>query len=175
MSDERMRIYLAGPQVFQENAKQHGDALKKICEIYGGIGLFPLDNDIYDEVDLPAAIRSANMGLIRSCDAVVADMTPFRGPGMDGGTAYEMGVAAALGKPVVGYTSDPRSYTDRVRAFTPCTQFGETTWDSNRLLVESFAEPLTDNLMMAKGVLKVFPTDVLAIKHVVLEFQKSRA
>ena len=80
-------LYLAGPDVFVPEPHARGVALKALCTEAGAIGLFPID----DAAHGPEAIREANMAMIRRCDAVVANMTPFRGPSMDPGTAYEMG------------------------------------------------------------------------------------
>jgi nucleoside 2-deoxyribosyltransferase len=60
----------------------------------------------YEEVpDKPAndaaTIYRENTKRIRTADAVVADISPFRGPHMDVGRAMEIGYAAALGKPVL--------------------------------------------------------------------------
>ncbi len=101
---------------------------------------------------MPAAIRSANLAMIRQSDAVVADMRPHRGIGMDGGTAYEMGYAAALGKPVLGYGQDPACLVERALAASPLTRDAAGLWDAEGLQVESFDRPLADNLMMACGL-----------------------
>ncbi len=147
------RLYLAGPDVFQPDARAHGRALQALCAAQGAIGLFPLDNEITGATDLPGAIRDANIAMIASCDALLANMTPFRGPSMDPGTAYEMGVAAALGKIVVGYTDDPRSYVARVRGFCAVTRSETGTLrDPQGMEVEAFGVDLADNLMMARGV-----------------------
>ena len=44
---------------------------------------------------------------MRSCDAAVANLTPFRGVSADAGTAFEVGFMRALGRPVLGYTNTP--------------------------------------------------------------------
>ncbi|NPD69075.1 nucleoside 2-deoxyribosyltransferase [Lichenicola cladoniae] len=162
------RFYLAGPSVFAPDPTAEGLKLKDICSAHGAIGLYPLDNEIDEttgQSGLSGAIRAANMELIRQCDAVIADMVPFRGPSMDPGTAYEMGVGAALGKLVVGYTSDPRSYVERVGAYTRVTRSAGKLWDSDGMQVEDFG--LADNLMMAKGVEGIFATAAEAIAHAV--------
>jgi len=51
--------------------------------------------------------------LIKSCDLVIANITPFRGPSADVGTVYEMGFAHALGKKVFAYTNCAESFTQR--------------------------------------------------------------
>ena len=50
-------------------------------------------------------IALANEGLMRSCDLLIANLTPFRGVSMDAGTAFEVGFMRALGQPVLGYTN----------------------------------------------------------------------
>lgn len=47
--------------------------------------------------------------LIRQCDGMVADLD---GTDVDSGTAFEMGVAYILGKPIVGYKGDWRNFGD---------------------------------------------------------------
>lgn len=161
-------IYLAGPDVFLPDALERAAGLKAICERYGAEGLFPLDNVIKGLVgrELAAAIRTANMDLIFRCDAVVANMEPFRGPSMDTGTAYEMGAAAALGKPVVGYTKDTRDYLTRVRAMMPVTMCENGEWrDAQGMLVEDFG--LVDNLMMDCGAAAIFDSAEEAVAEVV--------
>jgi len=161
-------IYLAGPSVFRADSIAHGAHLKGLCARHGALGLYPLDNEISGVPDLAAAIRGANMALIRRCDAIVVDMTPFRGPGMDGGSAYEMGAGAALGKLVVGYTSEYRSYADRVAVFSACRRTGDVLRDADGLQVEDFGEWSPDNLMMAKGISALFMTPEDAIAHAVM-------
>ena len=130
------RVYLAGPDVFFAHVKEHAAFLKRRCAEFGFVGVFPLDAEIISSAskhEMARRIFDANVGLIRSCQTVLANMTPFRGPSADVGTAWEMGYAAALGLKVVAYTEDPRMYAARV------TQDGYE--------VESF--DLRDNLMLA--------------------------
>lgn len=162
------RIYLAGPDVFLPEPLRRGAELKALCAAAGAIGLFPMDNEIADGDDVPAAIRSANMAMIVSCDAVVANMSPFRGPSMDPGTAYEMGAAAALGKKVVGYTTDARSFVDRVTAMMAVARTADGVLrDAGGMAVEAFDTPLVDNLMMACGIDGLFASAEAAIAFVV--------
>lgn len=152
-SDRRILVYLAGPSVFESGWRVASAEMKAACERLGVIGLYPMDGDVTGEGSkLAAKIRDANMRLLASSDIVVAEMTPFRGPGMDGGTAYEMGAGAALGKIVVGWTRDPRDYRDRVVAFAGCRRDADGTLrDPDGMAVEDFGVPLADNLMMAAG------------------------
>ena len=52
---------------------------------------------------------AANERMIRQCDALFAVLD---GPDVDSGTAAEIGFAAALGKPVIGWRSDLRQTGD---------------------------------------------------------------
>jgi nucleoside 2-deoxyribosyltransferase len=142
-----MKIYLAGPDVFLPDALEIGRRKVDICHAHGLIGLFPLDN----VVDLAAAdasrqIFKANEAMMDQADAIIANLTPFRGPGADAGTAYELGYMAARGKFCLGYSNDPLVYADRVRRFTEVTPCGERLLDADGLTVEDFGH--NDNLMM---------------------------
>ena len=155
--EERPLFYLAGPDVFAPDAAARGTGLRALCTAAGADGLFPIDNDGVNVVHDPNAIRDANMAMIRRCDAVIANMTPFRGPSMDPGTAYEMGAASALGKLVVGYTADARSLVERVSAAMAVSRGPDGVLrDDGGMAVEEFAMPLADNLMMACGVAELF-------------------
>lgn len=113
-------LYLAGPDVFYQDAVERGEALKDICRSHGFVGLFPLDNNIPENVlkagkhEIAHWIRLANEDLIRGCDAVMANMSAFRGISMDVGTAYEIGFASALDIPVFSYSPDTRTYVEKM-------------------------------------------------------------
>src|SRR5215469_7924159 len=114
-----MNIYLAGPDVFLPDAANIGRRKIEICARYGLIGRYPLDNP----VDLTAADASLRIyrgleAMMDECSAIIANLTPFRGPGADPGTVYELGYMAARGKFCLGYANDPAFYVDRVRRFT---------------------------------------------------------
>ena len=115
-----MRVYLAGPDVFFSNAMEIGQAKKDICAQFGFEGVYPLDADFSDLLELanPAewGYRSFDLmvELMDGCDLMIANMTPFRGPSMDVGTAVEIGYMYGRGKPVFGYTNASTDYADRV-------------------------------------------------------------
>jgi nucleoside 2-deoxyribosyltransferase len=115
-----MRVYLSGPDVFFPNAIEIGQAKKEICTQFGLEGVYPLDADFSSLLELktPADMGYASfrlmVELMDSCDLVIANMTPFRGPSMDVGTAVEIGYMHGCGKPVFGYTNVVADYADRV-------------------------------------------------------------
>lgn len=111
------RIYFAGPEVFLSNAKKIGEKKKALCKKYGFEGVFPIDVEVKAEGrsprELGLCISDVNEGFIKSCQVVIANITPFRGPSADVGTVYEMGFAHALGKLVLAYTNVAESFTER--------------------------------------------------------------
>jgi nucleoside 2-deoxyribosyltransferase len=115
------KIYLAGSDVFLPNALEIGARLVQKCAEVGFEALFPLDNEISgpsDKFEMGKEIALANMQMIRDCDIVLANVTPFRGPSADIGTVFECAYAKALGKYVVAY--GPMSdYKDRVIGEVP--------------------------------------------------------
>ena len=55
------------------------------------------------------AISRAMERVMQGCDAMIVNLTPFRGPSADVGSAYEMGFMRALGRPIFAYTNDARA------------------------------------------------------------------
>src|SRR3984957_18503252 len=142
-----MKVYLAGPDVFLPDAVEAGRRKVELCTRHGLTGLYPLDNAVDTAAsDASLAIFRGNEAMIKSADAIIANLTPFRGPGADAGTAYELGYMAARGKLCLGYSNDPTSYADRVRRFSILTAREGYLADAQGLAVEDFG--LSDNLMM---------------------------
>lgn len=138
-------LYLAGPDVFRHNAKEFGEQLKFLCSTFGFEGRFPLDNDLppEDYVTSPqhaTAIFEANMEMLKSCDAVIANLNCFRGNEPDSGTIAEVAVAYMIGKPVFGYTDDLRPMIDQIQHNGDGTDLLEGN------IIEDFGLPL--NLMI---------------------------
>src|SRR5213595_2691085 len=147
-----MKIYLAGPDVFLPDAVEIGRRKADICAQHGLTGLYPLDNAVdLAAGDVSLAIFKGNEAMMDAADAIVANLTPFRGPGADAGTVYELGYMAGRGKLCLGYCNDPLVYRDRV-AQTHHIREGEggVLFDEAGLVVESFG--LADNLMIVHGL-----------------------
>ncbi len=141
-----MKIYLAGPDVFLPDALEIGRQKIEICRRHGLIGLYPLDN-VVDRAAADASLQifKANEAMMDQADAIIANLTPFRGPGADAGTVYELGYMAARGKFCLGYSNDPAVYADRVRRFMEVNARNGRLVDSDGLIVEDFGH--NDNLM----------------------------
>jgi nucleoside 2-deoxyribosyltransferase len=142
-----MKIYLAGPDVFLPDAVEIGRRKVGICARHGVSGLYPLDNAVDRKAaDVSLQIFKANEAMMNESDAIIANLTPFRGPGADPGTVYELGYAVGRGKFCLGYSNDPSIYADRARNFTKIDSRDGHLTDAEGLTVEDFG--LSDNLMM---------------------------
>lgn len=130
------KVYIAGPDIFRENAHEIGEKYKDICRRYDFEGIFPLDND----GRTASEIFQWDINAIENCDIVVANLNPFRGKTIDDGTAFEIGLAYSRRKKIYGYMSDMGSLEDR---------YGKN--DANSCNYEGFGLPT--NLMIAKAVL----------------------
>jgi nucleoside 2-deoxyribosyltransferase len=160
-TDARPKIYLAGPEVFVRTAPALGATKVEICAQYGLRGIYPLDGQA-DVSHLPLAdqgyaIARANEKLMLGCAAGIANLTPFRGAGMDIGTAYEIGFLRGHGKPVFGYTNSHLSFFERVMKFNGgslrrrSTKFpGFIFEDDQKMGVEEFE--FTENLMIESAI-----------------------
>jgi nucleoside 2-deoxyribosyltransferase len=144
------KVYLAGPAVFRRDADEHGERLKQLCVVRDLDPLWPLDNKPTEMA--PAAyaraMRKMNCDMIDSAAAVIADISPFRGPNMDPGTAFEIGYAIATNKPVLLYTDAPgKTLLDRTKASFKVRKIDARYFDADDMEVEDFG--LHENLMIA--------------------------
>jgi nucleoside 2-deoxyribosyltransferase len=149
------RIYLAGPEVFLPDALALGQAKVALCAAHGCEGVFPLDANLdltrLHKHEQAARISAANEGLMRTCDALIANLTPFRGVSMDSGTAFEVGFMRALGRPVFGYSNVAGDYKARADAYR-ALRIGLPDADGPDVEVEDFG--LEENLMIAAAIVQ---------------------
>jgi nucleoside 2-deoxyribosyltransferase len=116
------KVYLAGPDVFFQNAEEIARAQKHYCSHHNLIGLAPLDNELPktdSKLEMAQAIVRGNIQMLNDCDFVMANLANFRGndemPSCDSGTAWECGYATGLHKPVLAYTDGVRSIPETLR------------------------------------------------------------
>lgn len=151
----RPRVYLAGPEVFLPDAIAVGREKCRLAGQAGLEGVFPLDAalDLSGLAKLEQArrISLANEGLIRSCDGLVANLTPFRGVSVDAGTAFEVGFMRALDRPVAGYSNVRDDYATRSRAFRSGPRVPGDC-DGPDVAIEDF--DLGENLMLEIAILE---------------------
>jgi len=147
----KLKIYLAGPDVFRLNAIEYFDILKKSCIEFGFEALVPLDNSVeINEEDIMTPVHSKlifneNFNLIKECDVIVANLVPFRGACIDDGTAWEIGCGFAFGKKIYGYSKyNEKSLLDITE------EFGYKM--SEFPIVENFGNSV--NLMICESIKK---------------------
>ena len=152
----RPRIYLAGPDVFFPGADAHFDRLEQVCKDAGFEGVRPSDGGLSQGLsgapaEIAARIYQANIEIIRSCNAIIANLQPFRSPvEPDSGTVFELGVGVALGLPVHGYLPNhDQSYDQKVAGHFDVQRGADGTLRDREsgMLVEEFGQPL--NLMIS--------------------------
>jgi nucleoside 2-deoxyribosyltransferase len=157
------RVYLAGPGVFRPDAREFGQRLKAKCAQAGLVGCFPLDNDIAagTPAETARAIYRANVDLIDTSLAIIAEISPFRGPNMDPGTAWEIGYGVARGLPVYAWSTDPNLLFARTEGHLGAHPHAGTGHDQNGWIIENFG--LIENLMIAVSAASLHATDDEAI------------
>lgn len=166
-------VYLAGPTVFFPDAAVVYDRLKALCATYGLLGITPLDGEPLPALPpqhLAQAIYQANAEKVRACDAILADLSPFRGAlEPDSGTCVEVGMALALGKPVSGYSPSANTpMADRIRS--QFGSYGRAERGRTREFDNEFHQEIEDfglshNLMIAVPC-PVFSAPELALQHI---------
>ena len=154
--DMTTKIYLAGPDVFFPDSQAHFAALEAKCRAHGCVGIRPSEGDMElggtgDEI--AERIYQANIELLCQCDAVLANLTPFRNAlESDSGTVFEVGFAVALGKPVAGHLPQrDQTHESKVTAVCGITRDARgVAWDAaHGYLVEEFGQPV--NLMVSRA------------------------
>lgn len=136
-------VYLAGFDVFRSDAIEYGRYLKALCTAHGLEGLYPFDNEVtlgQTPHETARQIYAMNVAMIQRCSAVLDNLNVFRGLEPDSGTAFEVGMAVALNKPVWVYFEPVASLRELV-------VHDGNGLDRNGFTVEDFELPR--NLMLA--------------------------
>jgi nucleoside 2-deoxyribosyltransferase len=164
-----LRVYLAGPEVFLLNAEEIAKAKIAACTIHGFVSISPSDNDLdisgCAKHEAALRIAAANEEMIRCCDLVIANLKPFRGPSADVGTAYEIGFARSLPRPVFAYTNVVGTLLERMKE-TPggVNERVSGRWeDHERMAIEDFDG--FDNLMLIGALEGGTPVQVTEVRH----------
>ncbi|GAA93804.1 uncharacterized protein L969DRAFT_15057 [Mixia osmundae IAM 14324] len=150
-----LKVYTAGPGVFLSDAIGEARRARTLCAQHGLQAMTPIDPELAAGPTPPSAqdIYVGNVALLNASDVMVADITPFRGPNMDPGTAWEIGYGIALGMPVFLYSEQAQ------------TTLKDRTPDSGKwTVVEDFGA--TENLMIARAGMPVFASLEEAAQHV---------
>jgi nucleoside 2-deoxyribosyltransferase len=153
-----LKIYLAGPEVFLPNAREQLDRKAALVRAAGFIPLSPGDLDIPTQPTRQAfgcAISAVNEGMMREADAIIANLTPFRGLAADVGTVFELGFMCALEKHVFGYSNCAIPHFERLQSYYANVITQDSAGQSrgpDGLSLENF--DMAENLMLDGGILR---------------------
>ena len=112
-----VRVYLAGPEVFLPNARE---VLDKKIALTRAAGLIPVTPG---DLEIPQAptkrqfgenISAVDEGMMNSAQAVIANLTPFRGLHADSGTVFELGYMCGQGKAAFAYSNVTANHYQRI-------------------------------------------------------------
>jgi len=175
-----IHAYLAGPDVFFPHAQEIGRQKTAYLQTLGIVGHFPLDTEVpgdllKDPARASRFIGDANEKMMLDCcrdgriGLILANMSPFHGPSMDVGTAFEVGFMSALSYKndviIVGYTPDKRNFEHRVveeiyGGWSNVTHKNGIPHGPDGTMIEAFGG--ADNLMITNAILRtgggIFPT-----------------
>ncbi|KXG85340.1 nucleoside 2-deoxyribosyltransferase [Agrobacterium bohemicum] len=153
-----VKIYLAGPEVFLSNARAMLDAKAALAREAGFIPLSPGDLEIPPadtKIGHGCNINAVDEQMMIEADAVIANLTPFRGIAADTGTSFELGFMCALGKPVFAYTNVATNHFDRILGYNGGIANQDETGryrGPDGLSIENF--DMVDNLMLHGGIIR---------------------
>ena len=151
-----MLVYLAGPEVFLPNARAVLDQKIALTREAGLVPVSPGDLAIPEtptRKEKGLAISAIDEQLMDSAEAIIANLTPFRGISADTGTCYELGYMCAQGKLAYGYTNvraDHRVRTERYNGVPAEVAADGHLRGPDGLSIEDF--DMIDNLMMHGGI-----------------------
>ncbi len=150
------RVYLAGPEVFLPNASE---ILERKRELTKAVGLVPVSpGDLViprldDRHALGLAISRIDEELMDGADAIIANLTPFRGLAADTGTCFELGYMCAKGRQAFAYTNVAADHYARTLDYYGGKVVGGVDGrerGADGLSVEDF--DMIDNLMLDGGI-----------------------
>ena len=144
-------LFLSGPDLWLPDAPELMARRREICEVAGFRAVSGRDSPLVETEPSEAMAREIYAGVLerlRGADAVIANLTPWRGPTADTGVAFEAGFAAALGKPVFAYinvaSEEEAEYRGRVERIFGGMPGEDGRWrDGEGHEIEDFALPET--------------------------------
>jgi nucleoside 2-deoxyribosyltransferase len=147
-------VFLAGPDLWFPEAQDHLARKVARCAEEGLTAVAAPGEGLVETEPSEAMAReiyAQALERLRKADAVIVNLTPWRGPNADPGTAFEAGFAAALGKPVFAYlnvtSEDEAEYRGRVEVMVGATPGEDGRWrDLDDAEIEDFALP--ENVML---------------------------
>jgi nucleoside 2-deoxyribosyltransferase len=152
-----LKVYLAGPEVFLPNAREQLDIKIALTRAAGLVPVSPGDFAIPPQPSkrqLGHAISQIDEKMMDAADAIIANLTPYRGVSADTGTCYELGYMCAQGKLAYGYTNVAADHKARAIAHyggaDRAIDAGGRLRGPDGLAIEDV--DMADNLMMQGGI-----------------------
>jgi nucleoside 2-deoxyribosyltransferase len=147
-------IFLAGPDRWFPEPEAHLAKCAAMVELAGFKPLIGAGEGMIETEPSEVMARETyarTLETLRGADAVVANLTPWRGAGADQGTAFEVGFAAALGKPIFAFlnigSEDEADLRGRVEAEYGAAPDEAGVWrDAQDCAIEDYGLP--ENLML---------------------------
>lgn len=143
-------VFLAGPDVHGPDGAAVLDAKRGRCEAHGLRAVFAVPPHTEAQRDeIAARIAYADTcAALRGCDAVIANLTPWRGPSPEPSAVFEAGFAAALGRPVFAYANvadeEEADLVGRVGAWFGASAEPDGVWrDADGCAIEDLGLPET--------------------------------
>lgn len=181
VAGRRAKIYLADNSRFRSNACEQRAFVERFCDRCGLAAEWPSEHvffptsltieqrqEVGPPIDDPApgpALRKA-WRLIGKCDAVVAEISAFRGLHMNALVAFEVGIAVVHDIPVFAWTKDcagGKALTMRERLRTQDKISPDGNWrDHEGGLVENFG--LVEFAAIAGNFVSVSTSRIAAIR-----------
>ncbi len=163
-------LYLAGPEVWFPNVGAHFALRQAMCEAVG-FSMLQADTSELRELEtgeiMARELYAERVARMRRADAAIVNLTPWRGPTADPGTAFEAGFLSGLGKPVMAYMNvayeHEAEFRDRVDAHIGAQFDEDGVWrDGEGCLIEDFGLPETIMLWAeARRLFVIVTPDVL--------------
>lgn len=152
------KVYLAGPEVFLPNAKEMLAVKADLVREAGFIPISPGD------LEIPKAdtrfehglnISAVDEKMMLEADAIIANLTPFRGVAADTGTTFELGFMCGQGKHVFAYTNVKSNHFNRLMEQCDNSALPDDTGRyraDDGIAIENC--DMIDNLMLHGGVIR---------------------
>ena len=142
-------LYLAGPDRHYPDAEALIARKRALCADDDRIARLAGDEVALSVLTGELQAREMYAGALanlRASDGVIANLTPWRGPGCEPAAAFEVGFASALGKPVLAYINldeeADADYRSRVEAWVGASPDVAGVWrDANACVVEDLDLP----------------------------------
>lgn len=152
------KVYLAGPEVFLPNAAEILKTKADLARDYGFTPISPGDLEIppaETRLQFGCNISEIDEKMMLEADAIIANLTPYRGIAADTGTTFELGFMCGLGKPVFAYTNVRKNHFERTTEFYQGNLVQDATGrmrGPDGLAVENC--DMIDNLMLHGGIVR---------------------